>query len=163
MIWKTIEERPKYQINEEGQVQNKKTGRILKQSVRKDGYCQVQMGRKTVPLYIHRMVAVAFIPNPLNMPQVDHINGDKQDNRIENLRWATATSNYFGSGYEERIVNKWKPILATNSVTGETMEFESRDATAEHFDCNKSNIKYNYVYTRGNKKDWSFQLVEDIV
>lgn len=162
-MWKSIESKPNYEVNDIGEIRNKKTGRLLKQSVRKDGYCQVMLGRKTIPVYIHRVVAEAFIPNPEKLPQVDHINGIKTDNRLINLRWVNATENYMASGYKSRIRNKWKAIEATNVKTGERLEFISRDETAAYFRCHKSQIKYNYIYQKGNKKNWCFQLVEDIV
>lgn len=161
--WKTIKNKPNYEVNEKGQVKNKKTGRILKQSIRKDGYCQVMLGRKTIPVYIHRLVADAFIPNSKKMNQVDHINGNKSDNRVENLRWSNATLNYLAYGYDNRIRNKWKPVKATNVITGEVINFKSRDAVAEYFGVTKSTINYNKIYKKGNKKNWYFQLVEDIV
>lgn len=162
-LWKEIENKPKYEVNDVGEVRNIKTNRILKNSVRKDGYCQVMLGRKTIPLYIHRLVAETFIPNPKKLPQVDHINGNKSDNRLENLRWVDASDNYMASGYTSRIMNKWKPVKAINVKTGETLDFKSRDETAKYFKGHKSQIKYNYVYKKGNKKDWYFKLVEDIV
>lgn len=162
-MWKTIEDKPNYEVNKLGQVRNKKTGRILKQSIRKDGYRQVMLGRKTIPLYIHRLVAIAFIPNKHNLSQVDHINGDKSDNTIENLRWVTASENSMGWGFGERVKNICKPIIATNSITGEVLEFKSRKETSEYFKCSITKIKYNYIYKKGSKKNWYFKLVEDIV
>ena len=162
-MWLPIESKPNYEVNKIGEVRNIKTGRVLKHHTRKDGYCQVMLGRKTVPKSIHRLVAIAFIPNPDNLPQVDHINGLKSDNRVENLRWVDASENYKGFGYQSRIINKWKPILATNVITNEVIHFKSRDATAEYFDCNKALIKYNYTYKKGNKKNWNFKLVENLV
>ena len=162
-MWKTIEKKTNYEVNETDLVRNKKTGRVLKNSTRKDGYCQVMLGRKTIPEYVHRLVAETFIPNVDSLPQVDHINGVKSDNRLENLRWVDATDNYMASGYKSRIRNKWKPIKAINSLTGEVLEFKSRDDTADYFKCHKSQIKYNYIYKKGNKNNWYFELVEDIV
>lgn len=161
--WKPIKDKPNYEVSNTGEIRNRKTGRILKKSFRKDGYCQVTLGRKTIPVYVHRAVADAFIPNPNKLPQVDHLNGDKADNRIENLKWVSATENYFGYGYENRIKNKKKPIFCKNEKTGETIKFDSRNAVAKYFKCDKSQIKYNYIYKKGNKKNWIFYLVEDIV
>lgn len=71
-------------------------GRILCLNKRdKDGYCIVQVQHRGEKKYlrVHRLVAEAFIPNPENKPQIDHINAIKDDNRAENLRWATPKEN----------------------------------------------------------------------
>ena len=57
------------------------------------GYLQVNLSGIRVPQLVHRLVAKAFIPNPENKPFIDHINGNRADNRIENLRWVTQREN----------------------------------------------------------------------
>lgn len=72
-----------------GVVKEKKV--LIKRQFFQNGYYYVNLKCKPVP--IHRIIAMAFIPNPLNKPQIDHINTIKTDNRIENLRWVTLKEN----------------------------------------------------------------------
>lgn len=80
-----------YLITTSGEVINSKTGRVLKPNDNGHGYLQIRMGSKNY--YIHRLVAEAFIPNPDNLPEVDHIDTDKSNNSVENLRWVTRKEN----------------------------------------------------------------------
>lgn len=69
--------------------------RIMKASQRKDGYLNLRAclnGVKT-SLRLHRLVAKAFIPNPLGLPEVNHIDGNKSNNRVTNLEWVTGSEN----------------------------------------------------------------------
>lgn len=100
-IWKDIEEfEGKYQISSMGRVKSlnfKLTGKeqIMSLKINKYGYKQILLykDKKYKTFLIHRLVAQAFIPNPDNKPEIDHINTNKTDNRVENLRWVTSSEN----------------------------------------------------------------------
>ena len=109
-IWKDIKDFPNYQISNFGRIKSKeritnvgiknvkeikREERILKLFHNKKGYTQTILYRdkKQYPIKIHRLVANAFIPNPENKPQVNHIDGDKNNNRIDNLEWCTQAEN----------------------------------------------------------------------
>lgn len=68
--------------------------KLLKQELCKNGGLRVTLYKHTKTRFlVHRLVAQAFIPNPDNLPEIDHISTDRTDNKIENLRWATRKSN----------------------------------------------------------------------
>lgn len=108
-VWRTIEECPRYLVSNLGRVKSteyeilcRKNGKklhqahIMAQCFNKQGYLVTHLidknGKDRV-FRVNRLVAIAFIPNPLNLPQVNHLNEDILDNRVENLRWSTAKEN----------------------------------------------------------------------
>lgn len=84
-----------YAISENGKVKSLSTGKILKPAVNHKGYLIVQLCKngERKNKRIHRLVAEAFLPNPDNLPEVDHINGKRQDNNVLNLRWVSGSTN----------------------------------------------------------------------
>lgn len=80
-----------YMVFSNGTIFNKLTGYKLKPTKGSRGYLQIDLNGTIYPM--HRLVAELFIPNPLNKPCVNHINGHKTDNRVENLEWCTHSEN----------------------------------------------------------------------
>ena len=89
-----------YLIYEDGRVFNKKYNRFRKYTIKNHGYKAVTLYKNTKckTLLLHRLIAIHYIPNPENKREVDHINRDRSDNRIENLRWATHSENNQNKG-----------------------------------------------------------------
>lgn len=85
--------------------------RLLSKVVGRSGYIEYQItyNKKHRSEKAHRLVAEAFIPNPLNKPQVNHIDGNKQNNCVENLEWCTGKENVYHA-YHHGLVKNCKKI-----------------------------------------------------
>lgn len=83
-----------YEVSNLGRVRNKRK-QILKQFKEDTGYLSVKLHKEGISIkrYLHRLVAIAFIENPENKPQVNHKYHDKTDNRVESLEWNTVSEN----------------------------------------------------------------------
>ena len=93
--WREIEESGgKYSVSNLGRVRNNEIMHIMSPVKLPNGYVKVKLriGREWT-VTVHRLVAKTFIPNPENKPEVNHINGIHDDNRVENLEWVTGEEN----------------------------------------------------------------------
>lgn len=116
---------PNYSINCFGDVFNNKTGRKLKQTIKK-GYCIIYLynkdGRKC--FLTHRLVANTFIPNPNNLPEVNHKDENPLNNSVDNLEWCTSKYNNNYGTHKEKLRQR---MLTNNPFKGKQHTAEAKE------------------------------------
>lgn len=130
-----------YDIWRDGRVWSYKSGKFLKACLDKYGYqyiaLSVNASRKNK--YIHRLIALHFIPNPKNYREVDHIDQDKLNNSIENLRWVTCQQNNTNKlktskGYYWcKTANKWYSYIDINRKRTHLGVFDKEEDAREAY------------------------------
>lgn len=138
-------------------------GRFLKQSNDKNGYLQVsiQVNRKGATKRVHRLIAETFIPNPDNLPQVNHKDCDVKNNRVSNLEWC---DNSYNQQYRQKygISNtetQGSPLFAINLATWETLHFRSQGEASRELGVYRPNI--TAVLKGSRKHAGGFWFVND--
>lgn len=133
-----------YEVSNFGNVKSICAGRWKSTMIRKpvpdrDGYLTVNLKKngKYVCAKIHRLVAKAFISNPNNLPQINHKDEDKANNRADNLEWCDCRYN---NNYNDRPKRFYKPVIQLTDDGREIQRFESVKAAAESIGINPANI-----------------------
>lgn len=150
-----------YSVSSTGEVRNDNTGYILKKQMQ-DGYMKVGLtiNGNMKRCSIHRLVATAFIPNPDNLPIVNHLDGIKNNNNVENLEWTTVSGNALHAhqagliGYQKR-----RPVRQFSANGDWLMDFESATEAARQCELLPEKI---IDVCRGNRKthgkyQWRYQ------
>jgi hypothetical protein len=140
-IWKDIKGyEGLYKISNKGNVMslrktNGESNGMRKLSYSHKGYLIIVLSKEGKPKThrVHRLVATAFIPNPYNLPEVNHIDENKTNNSAENLEWCTQIYNLKYGKRSEKISNILShPVIATSIITGKKLYFKSLRATEKY-------------------------------
>ena len=152
-----------YLINEYGLLYKLDFDRFSNGSPKDNGYIRTSLciNGKTKDMYIHRLVAQAFIPNPDKKDEVNHIDGDKTNNHINNLEWVTKSENGL---HRFRVLGhktaNSKPTKIINLETNEVMYFDSL-SKASKFINGKRTSGVDYVLKSGKiyKKKYKIESI----
>lgn len=166
-MWKKIiyeNQETNYSISTLGEVRKDSTGYILSQSSQQDyKFVTLLINGKQKRMRVHRLVAITFIDNPSNKPYVNHINGNRADNRVENLEWVTPAENTQHAVNIGLMNGSRKKAVIQYNLNGEQMAvFESASEAARQTGGSQSKITMCCKRQRETANDYQWRYYNDI-
>ena len=141
-----------YEVSNKGNVRNVRRNKLLRLSKNNYGYIQVSLyknGIKTGPK-VHRLVAEAFIPNPDNLPMINHKDEDKTNNNVDNLEWCDVKYN---NNYGTKNIRRSETLIKNGYWTGLSKEEWRKKYYEENKEKRKEYMReYRKVYRKKNKE-----------
>ena len=153
-----------YEVSDQGRVKSLKFGkeRIMKNIRNKDGYLSVGLrkNREQKWYLVHRLVAQTFIPNPDNLPEVNHKDEDKINNKVSNLEWCDRKYNQnYGTGIQRMAEKKSKSVLQYTKSGEFVKEWKSGMDVQRNINYSRSDISLccNGKLKSANGFVWKFK------
>lgn len=154
---------PNYEVSKLGNVRNAFTQQVLKPQMGSTGYHQVNLKRlngKFRAMKMHRIVALVFMDNPDEKRTINHKDGNKLNNKLSNLEWATDLENSQHSR-ETGLCEQGVKLKATNVNTGESFVFASRSECAKMLNTTKYYISRCVNQRNGIYREWKLESLEE--
>ena len=133
-----------YEITKDGQIINKNTHHILKPQPNAKGYLRVSISKKLV--FVHRLVAEKYVPNPNNLPQVNHKDGNKLNNNADNLEWVSNLGN-------RQHAVKTGLHLSGEKATNHKLTWDSVEFIRDHPEIPSSKLAEKFGVSRSTIND----------
>jgi len=157
MYWKNLNEI--YSVSDDGQVRNTTTGKILRLFRNNRGYmwCTLYL-KKGCPknFFVHRLVAELFLDNPQQKPTVNHKDGNKENNVVDNLEWSTYSENHLhsvASGFHPTGENHYKVRLTVELVKQLRAEYDGTNSFLQK-KAKELSIHPNTIKLCVDRKTW---------
>jgi hypothetical protein len=157
--WKTVRYAPNYEVSDAGAIRNTRRQntvlkinyeRLKRTNTRPRPYLSVN--GKAKGFYLHRIVADHFIPNPENLPEVNHIDGDCYNNRADNLEWISKLDNMRHAVSNNLIQRHKRAVIVTEKATGQETRFDRMTECAAFFGCAPATV-WQYCNGNGGKRE----------
>lgn len=176
-LWRKVEGYPSYSVSSKGRVcsnnlYSHKKPLIMTAHPDKDGHMKIRLCNKgkAQNFFVHRLVAIAFIENPDNLPIVNHKDENPANNCVENLEWCTAQENTVYKNMPQRRANPLKIPIIQKTLNGEFVRaWKSRSDIQNELGYSGGNITlvcqgkrksaygFSWEYQHSHKKEWNEQ------